>query len=181
MFAPTSRSALRMSSRVGDFCGMAPHQGASAACVFWPVGRCESLSCVGALVREGGLLVKTSMFSLFIIASFVLPSALATLQDSRNYVGTSAGVGGFCTTEFLGADTGVACNMACNVACTVTVADDVLGAGAYYFVCDWNGVSDVNCNGDTTAPVTGPTAWTSTTGIVDIFIVAGTSGVVTTT
>jgi len=110
-----------------------------------------------------------------------LPSALADLQDSRNYTGTSVGLLGLCTTDTTGSDTGIACNMVCDPGCTVTVTDLALGAGTYYFVCDWDGVNDMNCNGDTTAPVTGPTEWTAATGIIDVFIVAGSTGTVTTT
>lgn len=109
---------------------------------------------------------------LIVLAALSLaPTAFA---DSGSYMGAGVATG-FCDPVGTGSDLGIVCELACPGSCIVTMTDDLLGEGGAFEICDWNGAEDVNCSDI----LFGQTAWTSTTGVIDIFIVAGTTGIVT--
>lgn len=112
-------------------------------------------------------LITTGLLALCL----AMPLALA---DEGAYVG--AGVVAACTDDESG-DIGAACDLACEGTCVVTVADDVLAEGAVFSVCDWDGEVHSGCS----EPVTGAYTHTSATGLVDVFVLVGTTGTVTTT
>lgn len=106
----------------------------------------------------------------------LLALAPFALADSSAYIGGAIGAG-FCEIGPNGEDAGLACELECTPACVVTVTDTVLGSDVLFQVCDWDGESDVNCSDI----VSSGYRHESTTGIVDVFLVAATTGTVTTT
>jgi hypothetical protein len=108
------------------------------------------------------------------IALFALAAPGAT-ADSGSYL-VGALVTGYCDPVGTGDDVGLVCELECGAACDVLVVDDVLGADVLYQVCDWDGEADVNCSD----LVSGTYTHTSTTGVIDIFIL-GVKGTATAT
>lgn len=113
-----------------------------------------------------------------IVVALMLALAAVPLAsaDSGSYV-APMGATGFCNPLGDGNDVGVVCELACEGTCVVTVSDAVLNDAAVFVVCDWNGVADEPCSD----PAQGSLIWTSSTGVIDIFIVVGTAGSATTT
>lgn len=111
-----------------------------------------------------------------LLITLALMITTAPAAASGAYLGASGEVGA-CAEEYVGYDIALVCETECSNACDVSIDDAVLGAEATFRVCDWDGTSSVHCSEE----VSGTYRHATTTGVIDIYVVTGTTGTITVT